>query len=272
MEPEHAAQIGSARTSDQGPAASDSDRSAAHGGAGGGGGLMTAASSDSAEAYEATHVHSVYEAIAPHFSLTRHKPWPRVASFLSEQTPGSVGLDVGCGNGKYLAVNPAVHVLGSDRSAALVDLARTRVPSSEVCVADGLALPYRPGVADFAICIAVIHHLSTPERRREAIEALLECVRPGGKVLVYVWALEQSSSRRGWDEGSDQDTLVPWVMRGPKGSANAGTTYQRYYHLYRKGELEEDVRTAGGHVVDSGYDQDNWWVICSIDKSNSHHQ
>lgn len=225
-----------------------------------------------AEAYESLHVHSVYEAIAPHFSLTRHKPWPRVATFLSGQAPGSIGIDVGCGNGKYLSVNPAVHLLGSDRSPALVDLARDRNARSELCVADGLALPYRAGTFDFAICIAVIHHLSTPERRREAVGALLESLRPGGKVLVYVWALEQSSSRRGWDEGSDQDTLVPWVMRGPKGNPNTGTTYQRYYHLYRKGELEEDVRAVGGDIVESGYDQDNWWAICNSSRSSHHHQ
>lgn len=266
-----------------------------------------------AEAYEAVHVHSVYEAIAPHFSLTRHKPWPRVAAFLNRQAPGSVGLDVGCGNGKYLGVNPALHILGSDRSPALVDLARakgqaqtqaqtqtqaetqaagqqkddqhnqsqdTAQPSAdailssrnELCVADGLALPYRRGAADFAICIAVIHHLSTRTRRREAIAALLECVRPGkGAVLIYVWALEQSStSRRRWDEGSDQDTLVPWVMRGPKGHPNAGATYQRYYHLYREGELEEDVVAVGGHVVEGGYDQDNWWVVCSSGSESEH--
>ena len=55
--------------------------------------------SESPDAYESTHVHSVYEAIAPHFSATRHKPWPLVTSFLLAQPPGAVGLDVGCGNG-----------------------------------------------------------------------------------------------------------------------------------------------------------------------------
>ncbi|KPM33932.1 hypothetical protein AK830_g12641 [Neonectria ditissima] len=231
-----------------------------------------------AETYEAAHVHAVYEAIAPHFSSTRHKPWPRVAQFLDAQRPGSVGIDVGCGNGKYLRVNPAVHLMGSDRSAALVRLAwaiqreKPVVDSAEaagtrgevdVAVADGLVLPYRRAAVDFAICIAVIHHLSTPARRREAIAALLESVRPrDGRVLVYVWALEQASSRRGWDEGSDQDTLVSWVMRKPKGQG-PDETYQRYYHLYRKGELEADVEAAGGVVEDSGYEKDNWWVICS---------
>jgi tRNA (uracil-5-)-methyltransferase TRM9 len=38
-------------------------------------------------------------------------------------------------------------------------------------------------------------------------------------------------------------------------------TFQRYYHLYRSGELERDVIEAGGRVVDSGYERDNWWAI-----------
>lgn len=226
---------------------------------------------DDAANYEATHVHSVYEAIAPHFSATRHKPWPAVASFLDARAPGSVGLDVGCGNGKYLHVNPRVHLVGSDRSGALLRLARAEShpeSTAEACViADGLALPHRKGAVDFAICIAVIHHLSTRERRREAIAALLECVRGDGvgKVLVYVWALEQSSSRRGWDVNSEQDTLVPWVMKKRKedGVKQPDETYQRYYHLYREGELEEDVSAVGGTLVESGYERDNWWVVCS---------
>ncbi|KAM0486170.1 hypothetical protein ACHAPX_000872 [Trichoderma viride] len=217
----------------------------------------------SAEAYEATHVHSVYNTIAPHFSATRHKPWPLISSFLTAQPPGATGLDVGCGNGKYLPVNPTLHIFGSDRSENLVRLARSE-RSGEVVVADALSLPYRERSVDFVICVAVIHHLSTAERRREAIAALLRCVRAGGKVLVYAWALEQGTSRRGWDEGSEQDTLVPWVMRS-KGKPDA--TYERYYHLYRKGELEEDVEAVGGVVLESGYEKDNWWVTCSSEET-----
>lgn len=246
-----------------------------------------------AESYEQQHVHSVYESIASHFSSTRYKPWPFVASFLSSLAPGSVGLDVGCGNGKYLDVNPDIFILASDRSANLTQLARdlkvaqkdgARSSADVAGVADGLALPFGGGGGrrvDFAICIAVVHHLSTRGRRVEGVRALLDCVAPGaGKILVYVWALEQGGSRRGWDEGTaDQDQLVPWVLRqnkkkqkkeadkkeGGEGEdeVKGDTTYQRYYHLYRKGELEEDVVTAGGEVLGSGYEKDNWWVIAS---------
>lgn len=124
---------------------------------------------------------------------------------------------------------------------------------------------------------------------------MLELLRPasrngqqgddGGKALIYVWALEQKDSRRGWDEGHEQDVMVPWVLKvkkekeprrkrrgdeqvkteaaeGEKGEGDK--TFLRYYHLYRKGELESDVEQAGGRVLESGYEKDNWWVIASL--------
>lgn len=113
----------------------------------------------------------------------------------------------------------------------------------------------------------------------------------GGRALIYVWALEQKDSRRGWDEGNDQDVMVPWVMKVKKEKEGKKTrdqkrleltdpgaelpkereieseqqpqdkTFLRYYHLYRRGELEQLIEEAGGQVVEAGYDKDNWWAI-----------
>lgn len=44
------------------------------------------------------------------------QPWPIVERFLRDLPIGAVGLDLGCGNGKYFSVNPNVHIVGSDRS------------------------------------------------------------------------------------------------------------------------------------------------------------
>lgn len=52
-------------------------------------------------------------------------------------------------------------------------------------------LPVRRSLFDVCICIAVIHHYSLLERRRKAVEELISTVRCGGKILIYVWALEQ---------------------------------------------------------------------------------
>jgi len=65
--------------------------------------------------YEQKNVHEVYEVIATHFSDTRYKPWPVVEDFLNSLKIGSLGADVGCGNGKYIGVNPKLMILGSDR-------------------------------------------------------------------------------------------------------------------------------------------------------------
>lgn len=214
---------------------------------------------------EESHVHRVYDKIAAHFSATRYATWPVVSAFLEARAAGSVGADVGCGNGKYLSSNPSIVCLGSDRSEGLVRLARDKVTSrgtagSDVVLADGLATPHRPGSLDFCLSIAVIHHFSTRTRRIEAIRHLLDLLRSdGGEALVYVWALEQKTSRRGWGAGDPQDIMVPWATM----EDGKEVVYERFYHLFRQGELEEDVGSAGGRVVSSGYDRDNWWVVMS---------
>ncbi|KAJ1541965.1 Alkylated DNA repair protein alkB 8, partial [Nowakowskiella sp. JEL0078] len=141
--------------------------------------------------FEDEHVHKVYEAIAPHFSSTRYKPWPVIAKFLEDRLVGSLGADVGCGNGKYLGVNKSVYTLGSDRSFNLIDICGQR--GFEALIADGLRLPYRSDVFDFVLSIAVIHHFSSAERREHAVKELLRIVRPGGEVLIFAWAFEQET-------------------------------------------------------------------------------
>ncbi|XP_051192726.1 tRNA (carboxymethyluridine(34)-5-O)-methyltransferase [Lolium perenne] len=138
---------------------------------------------------ERKYVHRVYDAIAPHFSATRFAKWPKVAGFLDSLRPGSVVLDAGCGNGKYLGFNPGCFYLGCDISPPLIEICAGR--GHEVFVADAVNMPYRENVGDAAISIAVLHHLSTEERRRKAIEELVRVVKRGGLVLITVWAVEQ---------------------------------------------------------------------------------
>jgi tRNA (uracil-5-)-methyltransferase TRM9 len=104
---------------------------------------------DDPQVHEDRHVHAVYDQIASHFSSTRHKvsllieahvaqvnifflckPWPIIADFLSTIPIGSVGLDAGTGNGKYLPLplsRPpgSVYTIGLDRSRNLLQIART---------------------------------------------------------------------------------------------------------------------------------------------------
>ncbi|KAI9446525.1 hypothetical protein H4582DRAFT_1804959 [Lactarius indigo] len=238
---------------------------------------------DNPAVYEHRHVHAVYDQIAPHFSSTRYKPWPLITKFLLSIPTGWVGLDSGTGNGKYLPL-PTDHpgkiwTIGLDRSQSLLNIARTAGSSStirEVVRGDVLGQGWRQGAFDYAISIATIHHLATVERRVIAVKRLLESVSPRhGRVLIYVWAVEQDKySKRivpvpdrdtgthtdvdGEPSTSGQDVFVPWslstvrayseALKMKEAARNAlGTTpevIQRYYHMFAKDELGQLVRVA----------------------------
>ncbi|XP_076384941.1 tRNA (carboxymethyluridine(34)-5-O)-methyltransferase ALKBH8 isoform X3 [Megalopta genalis] len=138
---------------------------------------------------EFSYVHNVYENISNHFNETRHKQWPNVLKFLQSLNPGDILLDVGCGNGKYLHEQHNIFKVGCDRSQNLMKICYKK--KFEVFLSDCLYLPYRDNSIDAAISIAVIHHLSTHERRKQAIAELARLLRPNGKCLIYVWAKEQ---------------------------------------------------------------------------------
>ncbi|KAI5952139.1 PPM1 [Candida theae] len=216
---------------------------------------------------ENTYVHDVYNEIASHFSKTRYKPWPIVERFLTGRPKYSVGLDVGCGNGKYLNVNQDLFIIGSDRSSGLINCAQ-EVSNNQynLAIADGLSLPHPNDEFDFAISIAVIHHFATEERRIQAISHILSKLKKGAQCLIYCWALEQENSRRGYREGDDQDVLIPWVLHNvskhskkknsagdnstcagdaTREKAQPNETKYRYYHLYKRGELSENALATG---------------------------
>ncbi|KAJ1821676.1 tRNA methyltransferase, has a role in tRNA modification [Coemansia sp. RSA 2598] len=214
---------------------------------------------------EQRYVHSVYNQIATHFSDTRFKPWPVIERFIAGLPAGSIGADVGCGNGKYLGLRTGdIFVMGTDRSESLVDICRQR--QHECMVSDGLDLPYRDDAFDFAISIAVIHHFASQKRREMAARELLRILRPGGRVLVFAWAMEQNG-RRKFEQGV-QDVLVPWVVPGSRQKDGSERVYQRYYHLFREGELPALFQSVGGCAIEQvGYDRDNWYVVAVKEKN-----
>uniref|UniRef100_UPI00398E4E98 probable tRNA methyltransferase 9B n=1 Tax=Pristiophorus japonicus TaxID=55135 RepID=UPI00398E4E98 len=152
---------------------------------------------------EEAHVHNVYEQTAPYFIELRSKAWPCVRQFLLDQEPGSLIADVGCGIGKYLSVNNQAYKLGSDYCSSLVEIAKRH--GHEVMVCDNLVLPYRDQCFNAVISIGVIHHFSTKDRRIQAIREISRTLHRGGRMMIYVWAMEQKYRRF-----EKQDIFVPW--------------------------------------------------------------
>lgn len=83
-----------------------------------------------------------------------------------------------------------------------------------------------------------------------------------GRILIYVWAIEQDElSKRTVVENQDEaptsgkDVVVPWVL-SKELSAKPATeeahqkpqVYNRYYHMFAKGELSTLVEEAARQI------------------------
>ena len=85
----------------------------------------------------------------------------------------------------------------------------------------------RNNILDFAISIAVVHHFSTPERRRKAINEILRTVKEGGEVMIYVWALEQEKVTLRAHKRTQRGNLIPkmrWFLGRLAQKCTRGTT------------------------------------------------
>ena len=62
-------------------------------------------------------------------------------------------------------------------------LAAGAAAAADVAIADCFHLPYRRACCDAVLCIAVLHHISSPTRRLRVLTELLAVLRPGTESL-----------------------------------------------------------------------------------------
>ena len=199
---------------------------------------------------EEINVKDVYNKIAKEFSNTRYRPWTCVESFLDNVEVGCKIGDIGCGNGKNMKYRVDCENYGCDFSEELVNICKE--DKLNVKYGDILSVPFEDKQFDYTICIAVIHHLSTPEKRKKAIDEVIRVTKKGGKILLLVWALEQpENSRRKFEK---QDNMVTWKSK--KGDLMG----ERYYYVFKKDELENLINDSVT-IVESFYELGNWGVI-----------
>jgi ubiquinone/menaquinone biosynthesis C-methylase UbiE len=217
------------------------------------------------ELFENEHVHKIYSKIASDFDRTRVNNWRYVEEFIQE-TPVDPNIkiaDIGMGNGKYMLLRKD-QFYGCDMCQELVD----------ICVAKGLnavrgdimKIPFDIESFDKVICIAVLHHLSSEERRLDAIKELIRITKKDGKILITVWACEDEGEANKKKKSfiqfpeksvnmTEQDVSVPWK----KFDEHMG---DRYYHLFKEKELFDLCKKITGvNIIDYLYERGNWNIV-----------
>ena len=199
---------------------------------------------------EIEHVKNVYNIIAKDFSDTRYRPWSCVEKFLDSVKPNSLISDIGCGNGKNMLYRKYCNFIGCDFSCELVKLCLEK--NLNVIEGDILNIPFNSALFDYTICIAVIHHLSTIEKRIKAIEELLRITKKGGQILIMVWALKQPKD--GKRRFENQDNFVDFKDK------HKNVLGSRYYHVFEDNELKELI-PKNIKIIKYFYELGNYGII-----------
>ena len=109
--------------------------------------------------------------------------------------PAARTLDVACGTG-YLTRHLRGFVVGLDQSAAMVEIARSRLPDGLALVGDALELPFDDGAFDRVFTGHFYGHLGPTERKR----FLAEAQRVAGELVVVDSAERSGVAREQWQE------------------------------------------------------------------------
>ena len=199
---------------------------------------------------EQENVLNIYNNINKDFDVTRYRIWPSVQHYIDKFSKESKILEVGCGNGKNMIYRPE-NFYGCDICEGFVKMCKEK--KLNVIHADATNLLYEDNFFDVTISIAVLHHLSTEERRKKAIQEMLRVTKVGGSLLIEVWGLENNNKANG------PDTMVPW-NRSDK-------TFYRYYHFFEKNEIIELVKSFDNCEIKKIYWEKFNWLI-EFEKKN----
>ncbi|MBK5232560.1 MAG: class I SAM-dependent methyltransferase [Thermoleophilia bacterium] len=124
------------------------------------------------------------ESLPPH--VVEHYLAKRIA-FVKELMPEGSVLDVGCGTGVVASrlADQGYTVTGVDPSGGMLEHLRATDPRIEAVQGSATALPFEDGKFDLTMCVAVMHHIATPEAVHESLIEMVRVAKPGGLVLVW---------------------------------------------------------------------------------------
>jgi SAM-dependent methyltransferase len=153
---------------------------------------MTASSQTSGVGGSAERWGPLWGARPADWALSEDRQTPAYAEALRRIAldPGQFVLDIGCGVGAFLRLVAArgARPFGLDASAALLELARARLPDADLRLGDMEALPYQDDTFD------LVTGFNSFFFANDMVAALREAgrvARPGAPVVIQVWGAHE---------------------------------------------------------------------------------
>ena len=130
----------------------------------------------------------------------RHALLRNTASELAADTSALRICDVGCGAGTDLEMWASLGVAesqlaGTELIVERAEAARRRLPSADIRVVDGFALPFASGVFDMCTGSLVLSTVASEAQRRQLLAEMRRVTAPDGLVVVYDFALRKPWNR-----------------------------------------------------------------------------
>ncbi len=181
---------------------------------------------------------TVFDEIAESWYRVHH--WSRFSHELKELSlrwqQGRL-LNIGCAHGPdFLPFRERFELWGLDVSGQMIALAKRYAAKFNLqvnlAIADAISLPYRDNSFDWAIAIAVYHHIRGEKERYQAFLELKRVLKPGGEAFITAWNRWQPGF---WLKGKEVN--MPWRLRG--------RILYRYYYLFSYAELDRLLKQVG---------------------------
>jgi len=151
-------------------------------------------------------------------------------------------LDLGCGSGRNFIKSGNLQFYGIDFSEEMLKYAEKNAKQKKIKIvlkkAEATKIPFEDNFFDSAIFIAVLHCISTEKKREKSLKELYRVLKPGAEAMITVW-----SSNHEKIKNKPKESKISWTIGGKK--------YYRYYYIYEKEELEEQLRGAGFEIISS---------------------
>tara|TARA_Y100000310_G_C20304135_1_gene633172 strand:+ start:65 stop:667 length:603 start_codon:yes stop_codon:yes gene_type:complete len=174
----------------------------------------------------------VWDNIAPEWHEFKKSPSQSAQEFLKKQKGNA--LDLGSGSGRNLLglkTKAKMHLV--DFSKKMLELAEKRAKKEkikiETKVSDSTKIPYEDNFFDAAICVAALHCIETPAKRRKTLKELHRVLKPKAQLEIEVWNKESERFKN-----KKKNSFIEWRDKG-----------KRFYYLYTKNELKEELKKAG---------------------------